>query len=57
MKKKTNIIIAIVALLAALAVFMLMGKKKAEAQISFETVKVAKADITTSITATGTLED
>ena len=56
MKKKTKIIIAVVALLAALAVFMLMGKKKAEAQISFETEKVAKTDITTSITATGTLE-
>ncbi|MBO4871662.1 MAG: efflux RND transporter periplasmic adaptor subunit [Muribaculaceae bacterium] len=56
MKKKTKIIIAVAALLAGLAVFMLMGKKKAEARISFETVKVAKADISTSVTATGTLE-
>lgn len=56
MKKKTKIIIAVIALLAIVALFMLMGKKKAEAQVGFETVKIAKADISTSITATGTLE-
>lgn len=55
MKKKT-IIIAAVAVIAALAVFMLLGKKKAENRIHFETVKVQRADIATSVTATGTIE-
>ena len=55
MKKKT-IIIAAVAVIAAFAVFMLLGKKKAENRIHFETVKVQRADIATSVTATGTIE-
>ena len=50
MKKKT-IIIAAVAVIAAFAVFMLLGKKKAENRIHFETVKVQRADIATSVTA------
>ena len=56
MKTRTKIIISVAVLAAAVAAFMLLGKKKAEARISFETVKVSKADISTSITAPGTLE-
>lgn len=56
MNKKTKIILALVALAAVIAAVMLLGRKKAESQVGFETVKVAKADISTSVTATGTLE-
>ena len=56
MKKRTKIIIALVAVLALVAAFMLLGKKKADSRISFETIKISKADISTSVTATGTLE-
>ena len=56
MKKKTIIILVLAALLLALGAFFLLGKKKAESKISFETTKVSTADISTSITATGTIE-
>ena len=56
MKKKTIIILVLLALLLALGVFFLLGKKKAESKISFEMTEVARADISTSITATGTIE-
>ena len=56
MNKKTKIIIALAVLLAVVVAFMLLGRKKAETAISFETIKVEKADISTSVTATGTLE-
>ena len=56
MKKKTIIILVLIALLLALAAFFLLGKKKAESKISFQTTEVTTADISTSITATGTIE-
>ena len=56
MKKKTIIILVIAALLLALCAFFLLGKKKAESKISFQTTEITTADISTSITATGTIE-
>ena len=56
MKKRTIIILIIAALLLALLAFFMLGKKKAENQISFQTTQVATADISTSVTATGTIE-
>ena len=56
MKKKTIIILIVLALLLALVAFFTLGKKKAENKISFQMTEVAKADISTSITATGTIE-
>ena len=56
MKKKTIIILILAALLLALCIFFLMGKKKAESKISFQTTEITTADISTSITATGKLE-
>ena len=56
MKKKTIIILVLAALLLALAAFFMLGKKKAESKISFQTTKVTTVDISTSITATGTIE-
>ena len=56
MKKKTIIILIIAALLLALCAFFMLGKKKAESKISFQTTEIITADISTSITATGKLE-
>ena len=56
MKKKTIIILSLLALLLAVGLFFMLGKKKAENKISFQTTKVSTADISTSITATGTIE-
>ena len=56
MKKKTIIILVLAALLLALGAFFMFGKKKAESRISFQTIKISTADISTSITATGTIE-
>ena len=56
MKKKTIIILVLIALLLAVCVFFLLGKKKADNKISFQTTEVTTADISTSITATGTIE-
>ena len=56
MKKKTIIILILAALLLLLGAFFLFGKKKAESKISFQTTEVTKTDISTSITATGTIE-
>ena len=56
MKKKTIIILIIAALLLALCAFFMLGKKKAESKISFQTTEITTADISTSITATGKLE-
>jgi len=56
MKKKTIIILILIALLAAAAAFLLLGKKKADSKIGFETTEVTKNDISTSVTATGTIE-
>ena len=56
MKKKTIIILVLLALLLAVGAFFLLGKKKAESKISFQMTEITTADISTSITATGTLE-
>lgn len=53
-KKKTLVIVAVVAI-AALAVWLLSGGKKEE-KITFDTAAVAPANIMNSITATGTIE-
>ena len=54
--KKRNIIIALVGLVAAGVLLYTCTRKKAETRISFETAKVAPANISTSVTATGTVE-
>ena len=56
MKKKTIIILVLLGLLLAAACFFLLGKKKAESKISFQTTEITTADISTSVTATGTIE-
>ena len=56
MKKKNIIILILLALVLAVGAFSFFGKKKAESKISFQTTKVSTADISTSITATGTIE-
>ena len=55
MNKKTALVIAAVAAIAALAVWLLSGGKKEE-KITFDTAAVAPANIMNSITATGTIE-
>ena len=54
--KKRKIIIALVAVAAIGIVLYTCTRKKAETRISFETEKAARADISTSVTATGTVE-
>ena len=56
MKKKTIIILVLLALLLGVGLFLMLGKKKAESKISFQTTEVRTADISTSVTATGTIE-
>ena len=53
--KKLWYIIAAIAVCVILAVWLLSGGKK-ESKVSFETAKVEKTNISTSITATGTIE-
>ena len=55
MNKKKALLIAAVAAIAALAVWLLSGGKKEE-KITFDTAAVAPANIMNSITATGTIE-
>lgn len=55
MNKKNALVIAAVAAIAALAVWLLSGGKKEE-KITFDTAAVAPANIMNSITATGTIE-
>lgn len=55
MNKKRTLVIAAVAAIAALAVWLLSGGKKEE-KITFDTTAVAPANIMNSITATGTIE-
>ncbi len=54
MKKKTYIIIGVVALVALLAYMMFGGKE--EKSVTYVTQEVKSATITTSVTATGTIE-
>lgn len=55
MNQKKALVIAAVAAIAALAVWLLSGGKKEE-KITFDTAAVAPANIMNSITATGTIE-
>jgi HlyD family secretion protein len=55
-KKKTLIIIGVVAFIAIAAVLALKPFSKKEASVSFNTVKVEKGNITNTVTATGTIE-
>lgn len=55
MNKKKTLVIAAVATIATLAVWLLSGGKKEE-KITFDTAAVAPANIMNSITATGTIE-
>jgi HlyD family secretion protein len=56
MKKKSIIItIVIVAAIVAVALYLFTGKGKVN-KVTFETTKVSRSDISTSVTATGTLE-
>lgn len=55
MNKKKALVIAAVAAIAALAVWLLSGGKKEE-KITFDTAAVAPENIMNSITATGTIE-
>ncbi len=56
MKKKVLIIVAVVAviIIAMLIIFKPFSKKKAD--VTFETVKVERGNITNTVTATGTIE-
>ncbi len=54
MNRKMWIGLAIVAVVAIIGIFLSGGKKKEK--ISFDTAKVEKSDIQTTITATGTIE-
>jgi len=56
MKKKTLIIVAVLAIIAIAAVLALKPFSKKEAAVTFNTVKVEKATITNTVTATGTIE-
>jgi HlyD family secretion protein len=56
MKKKTLIIIGVVAVIAIAAVLALKPFSKKEAVVTFNTVKVEKGNITNTVTATGTIE-
>lgn len=55
MNKKKALVIAVVAAIATLAVWLLSGGKKEE-KITFDTAAVAPTNIMNSITATGTIE-
>lgn len=55
MKKKTWIVIACIAVAAVIAYFLLAGGSK-KPTVSFETSKVERTTIQSSITATGTIE-
>lgn len=55
MKKKTIILIVVALVVIVGAYFMFSGKAKTS-KVSFETTKIERNDISTSVTATGTLE-
>ena len=53
---KRNIILIVVAVVAVAIIAMKCSGKKNEQGVGFETMKVSRTDITTSVTATGTVE-
>ncbi len=56
MKKKTLIITSAVAVIVIAAIVALKPFSKKEAVVAFDTVKVEKGNITSTVTATGTIE-
>jgi len=56
MKKKALVITGVVSVIVIAAVLALKPFSKKEAAVTFETVKVEKANITNTVTATGTIE-
>lgn len=56
MKKKTLIIVAVVAIIAVAGILALKPFSKKESVVSFNTVKVEKGNIANVVTATGTIE-
>jgi HlyD family secretion protein len=56
MKKKTLIIIAVIAVIGIAAVLALKPFSKKEQAVNFNTIKVEKGTITNTVTATGTIE-
>ena len=56
MKKRTKIILAVVALLLLVGVIAMLTDRGTDETINFQTSEVGSGDIATSITATGTIE-
>jgi multidrug efflux pump subunit AcrA (membrane-fusion protein) len=56
MKKRTLIIIGIFAVIVSILLILIKASKK-EAAVTFETVKVTKGYITSTVTAVGTIEE
>jgi HlyD family secretion protein len=56
MKKKNIIILLVVIAVIAAVVYFFVGSKGKVNKVTFETTKVTRSDISTSVTATGTLE-
>lgn len=56
MKKKTKIILAVIALLLIVGIIAIVANKGDNEVISFQTTQVEPGDIATTITATGTIE-
>ena len=56
MKKRTLIIIGIVAVIAITAILALKPFSKKEAVVNFNTIKVEKGNISNTVTATGTIQ-
>ena len=56
MKKKTKIILSLVALLLIAGIIAMVAKKGKNEVINFQTTQVKPGEISTTITATGTIE-
>ncbi len=56
MKKRTKIILALLALLLIAGIIAMVGKKGSDEVINFQTALVEPGEIATNITATGTIE-
>ena len=56
MKKKAIIISSVVVIVAVIAALMFRHNGKKEADVTFETAKVERGNITNTVTATGTIE-
>lgn len=56
MNKKKYVMIIVAALILVVAIFLIFYGENNKTQVVLDTVKVSKGDITTSVTATGTIE-